>query len=106
MLTMTGETETLGERWISYFMKRIPLMAGFIGKPIDSPRIRGTQQHHIREFYELFDTSRPCHNIQEVDMWNMDQHGVFLDLSTNWVVLGVSGKRQTYIPSPENREWV
>jgi len=36
----------------------------------------------------------------------MDEHGIPLGVCTNSVVLGVSGKRQTYIQSPENCEWV
>lgn len=106
MLTMAGDTEALGKKWISHFMKRNPRIASVIGKPIDSGRIQGTQQHHILEFYERFDTIRARHNTQQVDIWNMAEHGIALGVCTNSVALRASGKRRTYIQSPENREWV
>ena len=68
MLTMVGDTEALGKKWISHFMKRNSHVASLIGKPIDSARIRGTQQHHIQEFDERFDTIRERHNTQQVDI--------------------------------------
>ena len=43
MLTMAGDTEALGKKLISHFMKRNPRVASLIGKPIDSARIRGIQ---------------------------------------------------------------
>lgn len=52
MLTMTGDTEGLGKKWISHFIKRNPRVASLIGKPIDSARIQETTQLHIWEFYE------------------------------------------------------
>ena len=36
----------------------------------------------------------------------MDEHGIALAVCNNMVVLGGSGKRKTYIQSPEKREWV
>lgn len=93
MLTMAGDTKAHGKKWISHFMKRNPRIASVIGKPIDSTHIWGTQQHHILEFYEQFDTIRACRNTQQVDIWNMDEHGIALGVCTNSVVLGASGMR-------------
>ena len=39
MLTMAGDTEALGKKWISHFMKRNPCVASLMGKPIDSAHI-------------------------------------------------------------------
>ena len=36
----------------------------------------------------------------------MDKHGIVLGISTNSVVLGASGKRQTDIQSAKNCDWV
>ena len=44
--------------------------------------------------------------VQQDDVWSMDEHGIGLSVCNNSRVLGVSGKRKTYIQSPENRGWV
>jgi hypothetical protein len=106
MLTLSGDTKPLGKKWVPTFMKRNRQIASIIGKPIDAARIRGTQPHHIHDFYERFDTIRASHNTQQQDIWNMDEHGIALGVCTNSVVLGASGKHKTYIQTPENREWV
>lgn len=64
MLTMAGDTEALGKKWISHFMKRNPCVASLIGKPINSARFRGTQQHPIQKFWERFNTIRVRYNTQ------------------------------------------
>ena len=97
MLTMAGDTETLRKKWILHLMKQNPRIASLIGKPIDSARIWGAQQHYILEFYKRFDAILARHNTHQVDIWNMDEHVIALDVSTNSVVLEASEKRQTYI---------
>ena len=57
-------------------------------------------------FYENFNSIRTRINVQQEDVWNMDEHGIGLGVCNNSRVLGARGKRKTYIQSPENREWV
>ena len=42
--------------------------------------------------------------VQQDDVWNMDEHGIGFGVC-NSQVIGASGKRKTYIQSPENRGW-
>ena len=107
MLKLSGDEKPLGKRRISNFIKRNPRTATMIGKPIESSRIRGTQPEQINIFYEDFDTIRTHTNVRQEDVWNMDEQGIGLGVCNNsQVLLGASGKRQIYIQSPENREWV
>ena len=108
MLKLSGDKKPLGKRRISNFIKRNPRIATMIGKPIESSHICGTQPEQINIFYENFDTIRTRTNVRQNDVWNMpvDEHGIGLGVCNNSQVLGASGKRQTYIQSPENREWV
>jgi hypothetical protein len=61
-----------------------------MGKLIESARIKGTQQAKIIGFYNRFNTIRERHNIQQRDIWNMDEHGTVLDVCANRIVLGGS----------------
>ncbi|KAG0132722.1 DDE superfamily endonuclease-domain-containing protein [Tuber indicum] len=75
-----------------------------------NPLRRSTHSRHPApsdpRVYERFDTIRARHNTQQDNIWNMDEHGIGLGVCSNTIVLGASGKRRTYIQSPENREWV
>ena len=58
------------------------------------------------DLYKNFNSIRTRINVQQEDVWNMDEHGIGLGVCNNSRVLVASGKRKTDMQSPENREWV
>jgi hypothetical protein len=108
VLAINGDIQPLGKNWANTFIKRNPQVASLMGKPIESARIKGIQKAKIIEFYNRFNPIRERHNIQQRDIWNMDEHGIALGVSANRIVLGGSNTKKchTYIQSPKNREWV
>ena len=94
MLEVSGDDEPLGKRWVQNFLKRNPRVATLLGKPIESSRIRGTQPEQINVFYENINSIRTRINVQQEDVWNMDEHGIGLGVCNNSRVLGASGKRK------------
>jgi len=78
ILKFSGDTNSLGKKWVTGFTKRNPAIASIIGKPIESARFEETQPHHIKAFYELFDTIHASNNTQQADVWNMDEHSIGL----------------------------
>ena len=87
MLEVSGDDEPLGKRWVQNFLKRNPRVATLLGKPIESSRIRGTQPEQINVFYENFNSIRTRINVQQEDVWNMDEHGIGLGVCNNSRVL-------------------
>ena len=74
----------LGKRWVQNFLKRNSRVATLLGKPVESSRIRGTQPDQINLFYQNFNFIRSRKNVQQDDVWNMDQRHRLQQLSGAW----------------------
>ena len=106
ILRMNGDTQELGHKWVTKFIRDNPRIASVIGKPIEAARINGTHPDAIQEFYTLYEEICRRYHIQPANTWNMDEHGIALGVCTNSRVLASSSKRRSYVKSPESREWV
>jgi hypothetical protein len=103
---MNGDKNTLGQLWISHFIKRNPRVTSVIGRKIEASRAEAATPEQVRAFLELFEATRIRLNIQMEDIWNMDETGIALGVCTNTQVLASSKKKKAYVKTPENREWV
>ncbi|KAI4750748.1 hypothetical protein E4T52_16693 [Aureobasidium sp. EXF-3400] len=106
ILRMNGDTQELGKRFVTKFIRDNPRIASVIGRPIEQARIDGTHPEAIQEFYTLYERIVREFNIQPCNMWNMDEYGIALGVCANSYVLGSSKKKRSYVKSPESREWV
>jgi hypothetical protein len=93
---------------VNTFIKRNSHVTSLMSKPIESARIKDTQEAKIIQFYNRFNFIREEHNIQQRDIWNRNKHGITLGVYANRIVLGGCNTKKchTYIQSPENREWI
>ena len=103
---LTGSPPSIGHNWVHRFKLRNPKVATLLGKTLDSARVNGTSSEALREWFALFEKTVAKYHIQPCDIYNMDETGIALGACCNQWVLGQSNKKQTYLKSPENREWV
>ncbi|KAI1000386.1 hypothetical protein K3495_g7809 [Podosphaera aphanis] len=101
-----SDYEPLGKRWLSNFVQRNPQVVTCIGKSIDAKRINGTHPDLISEFYTRFQELQSRYNIDQRNIWNMDEHGIGLGACSNSRVVASSDKTRPYVKSPESREWI
>ena len=99
---MNGDKNTLGQLWISHFIKRNPRVTSVIGRKIEASRAEAATPEQVRAFLELFEATRIRLNIQMEDIWNMDETGIALGVCTNTQVLASSKKKKAYVKTPEN----
>ncbi|KEQ90154.1 hypothetical protein AUEXF2481DRAFT_49829, partial [Aureobasidium subglaciale EXF-2481] len=96
----------LGKRWITKFIRDNTRIASVIGRPIEAARINGTHPDLIQEFYTAYEDAVRLLNIEPSNTYNMDEHGIALDICANSRVLGDSSRQRSYVKSPQDREWV
>lgn len=56
------------------------------------------------KFYNQFNTIYTWYDIQQDDVWNIDEHGIGLGICINTCVFKKSGKNRTNVKLPENYE--
>ncbi|KAI5193410.1 hypothetical protein E4T38_09964, partial [Aureobasidium subglaciale] len=106
VLRLNGDDKPLGKRWITKFIRDNTRIASVIGRPIEAARINGTHPDLIQEFYTAYEDAVRLLNIEPSNTYNMDEHGIALDICANSRVLGDSSRQRSYVKSPQDREWV
>jgi hypothetical protein len=106
ILSLNGDTQPLGKRWLTKFIRDQPRIRSVVGRPIEAARINGTHPDALREVYEEYERIVSQYNIIPSNTWNMDEHGIALGVCVNSTVIGDALKRRSYVKSPEDREWV
>ena len=77
-----------------------------LARPIESARINGAQPEQIQEFYNLVKRVQRKANIRVENSWNMDESSIALGACINLIAIGDASKKNTFVQSPNNREWV
>ncbi|KAI1002842.1 hypothetical protein K3495_g5366 [Podosphaera aphanis] len=77
-----------------------------IGRSIEASRIDGTHPDLLSEFYARFRELQSRYNVDQRNIWNMDEHGIAHEVCANSMVLASSGKKRTCVKSPQSQEWV
>lgn len=109
VLQVNGDIQPLSKRWVYNFIHCNPSIASVIGRRIEASCLQGTQLQQLGAFYTHFHSVQTRYNIQQRNVWNMDEMGTALGVCTNNRVLGSSEKQKrgrTYVAGPQNREWV
>ncbi|KAI1003423.1 hypothetical protein K3495_g4784 [Podosphaera aphanis] len=65
-------------------------------KPHESMELTHTRFRELQSRY----------NVEQRNIWNMDEHGIACGVCANSMVLARSGKKRTNVKSPKSREWV
>ena len=106
ILRMNGDHQPLGQLWVRNFLQRNERVHSIVGRSIEAARAEAATPAIIREFLELFESTRRRLNIPPEAIWNMDETGIALGVCNNSQVLASAHKKKAYVKSPENREWV
>ncbi|KAI1003419.1 hypothetical protein K3495_g4787 [Podosphaera aphanis] len=102
ILKLNSDHALLGKKWLSNFMQRNPEVFICIGRSIEASRIDGTHPDLLSEFYTHFRELQSRYNVEQRNIWNMDEHGIVLGVCANSMVLASSGKKSTYVKSPQS----
>ena len=95
-----------GYNWVGRFLTRRPDLRSKIGKKIDALRIKNTNPELLQTWFESLQSLMRRIRVHPSNIWNIDETGIALGVCSNQRVIGSSSTTQTYIQTPENREWV
>lgn len=87
-----GLETTVGKNWIYNFLVRHPGLRTRIASPRSMDRIVAQDYRVFDHWFDLFIAQRALYNIDDADIWNMDEKGV---------ALGIAGKQRVIIPKRE-----
>ena len=81
---------TVGEHWSSRWLKSHPQYTVVKEKPIESEQQRAMETEDICQFFRRFEHAQAEHQIDAVDIWNMDESGFRAGVGRGqWVVVSV-----------------
>ena len=95
-----------GQNWVGRFLRRRPDLRSKIGKKIDTLRVKNTNPELLQAWFDSLKSLMRRVHFHPSNIWNIDETGIALGVCSNQRVIGLSGTTQTYIQTPENREWV
>jgi hypothetical protein len=104
--TRSGGPTTVGQNWVSRFVKRHLDIQSKQGRKIDTRRIENTTPEALTDWFTLLKGVQDSYNVKLENIWNMDETGIALGVCKNQYVIGKASTSTTYIKSPESREWV
>lgn len=96
----------LGNKWLSRFLARHPDIATMKGRKLAAIRQKGTTYSTVSQFFEDYKSLLAKYDFQNSNIWNMDETGFALGVTSNRNVIAPSFKRRTFVKSPENRDHV
>jgi DDE superfamily endonuclease/Tc5 transposase DNA-binding domain len=101
----SGGPDFIGHNWTKRFITRHPAIFTKIGKSMDSLRLKGTEKERLLAWFREYDDA--IKDVNPLDIWNMDETGLYIGTAGNGRVLGSSNTKRTYIKAPgRSREWV
>ena len=102
----SGAAPKVGINWIRRFLTRYPEIHIKVGVKIKALRIRNVTRESLYAWFTLVEEVIQRRNIDQADIWNMDETGIALGVYNNQTVIGSSSSTRSYIQRPKNREWV
>jgi 4-hydroxybenzoate polyprenyltransferase len=104
LLTVRGDTTTLGKRWIRSFLKRNPILRTKRQYSIDSVRVNGATSEIIKLWFQKFQIPE-IKAIKPENRWNMDEAGIMEGQGVNGLVVGSKNRRFIQRKQPGSRAW-
>jgi hypothetical protein len=104
MAGQLGHT-SLGQRWITRFLKRHPNLKTQRTYRVHQNRLNGATPDAINGFFDTYEKLVTQRAILPSNIWNFDETGIAQGLGINGMVVGSSGKRRTYSKDTGAREW-
>jgi Tc5 transposase DNA-binding domain len=81
---------TVGEHWPSRWLKTHPQYTVVKERPIEAERQQAMNATEIRRFFNQFERVKTEHQIEVVDIWNMDESGFRVGVGRGqWVIIPI-----------------
>ena len=106
LLDHKGDFQPLGKNWHDNFLARHPNFKKLWSRSIDQSRKDATNYETARKWFDLYKTTRLLYNIDDHDIYNMDEKGCMKGIGENIKVFVPRSELEVFSAQPGNREWV
>ena len=104
LLAQRGKPTELGKKWVGRFIARHEEIKAMKGKKLATERRKGTTYDKVVEFFDAYESIIAKYNITGANIYNMDETGFLIGVTSNQLVVAPSFKRKTFVQSPETRQ--
>ena len=101
-----GKADKLGKIWTQRFLNRHPEIKTMRGRRLEAVRRQGTTHTKVVDLFAIYKQYMDRYKFNPSHIYNMDETGFHIGVSTNGNVIAPSFKRRTYVQSPQNRDRV
>jgi hypothetical protein len=92
--------------WYSKFLNRHPEIKFIRSRTLDQSRKDATNHDIARHWFDLYQTTLLLYDINEHDIYNMDEKGCMKGIGDNLKVFIPRSEAAAFSAQPGNREWV
>ena len=97
--------QEVGEHWITRFLDRHPQLAAKFTTPMERDRLEATSPYVVRDHFANLGRAMKAKNIQESEVYNMDEKGFLMGLAqSSKVICSYEGGSKFKVPDDGNRE--
>ena len=108
----SGIPVSLGRDWLYQFLERHPQCTTLVGNPHEAIRVNEATEHNVRTWFDFFVTHRDKYQVEDVNIHNMDEHGLCIGKINPRKVVGAAKdqwgqlRKRTKMRNSQTREWV
>lgn len=102
----SGGPAQLGKNWVRKFIKRNPTLQTKKGVAVSSQRVHDLYLSAFKSWFSVLQSLFICKGVRDCNIYNMDETGNALGPCANQTIIGSKESKQSYISTPEDREWV
>ncbi|KAI0997886.1 hypothetical protein K3495_g10303 [Podosphaera aphanis] len=102
ILKAQGDNAPLGKQWVRKFLRRNPSANTTLASSLESTGTEGVSYDAISRYYNTFYEVKQRSEIQDADVWNVDEVGMASGVISNGTLIAPA----TIKKAPQTREWV
>ena len=106
LLEAKNDIQPVGVNWPAKFLSRHPELKTKFVPPLDKERHGAQDPAIIRQWFELYQRARNSFNIEDQDVWNMDEKGFMMGVIAKMRVVISKANKDATMSQCGNREWV
>ena len=96
----------MGKRWITRFLDRHPDISSRYSGNLDRQRAYASDPNKIKDYFRKFNNLRITHNLQPADIYNMDEKGFLMGMSTKTKVVTRVARKNPRVTHDGKRELI
>jgi hypothetical protein len=105
LLKARGDTEDLGKNWQARFLRRHPSLKSTFSTPQDKNRVLAGEEDVITHFFDLYAKKKEMFNIQDEDIYNIDEKGAIMGVIGKLKVIVSKHEKKPKMTQDRSREW-